>query len=184
MTLFDLISQGWTLLLFPSKDAMPETIDSLQRIARQAQEAVGEAVHSYVVLDAIAKDDTGVTTLLDPSHEVSRLFAANRGLVALVRPDGYLGYRGRPDQPGELASYLARVFAMQLREAQTDSAGLTERMDKRVPDHIRSLSQLQSRLPLVAFAIFAFFATFACSSGGSDRSEPHPVPSGLFAVAC
>jgi hypothetical protein len=128
VTLFDLISQGWTLLLFLSKDAMPETIDSLQRIARQAQEAVGEAVRSYLVLDTIAKDDTGVTTLLDPSHQVSRLFAADSGLVALVRPDGYLGYRGRPDQPGELASYLARVFAMQLREAQTDSAGLTERM--------------------------------------------------------
>jgi hypothetical protein len=49
--------------------------------------------------------------------------------VALVRPDGYLGYRGRPDQPGELASYLARVFAMQLREAQIDSARLTERIE-------------------------------------------------------
>jgi len=120
--LFDLISHGWTLLLFPSKDAEPETIDSLERIARQVQEAVGEAVRSYVVLDTIAKDDTGVTTLLDPSHEVSRLFAANRGLVALVRPDGYLGYRGRPDQPGELASYLARVFAMQLREVWEDRA--------------------------------------------------------------
>src|SRR5215212_4686258 len=129
VTLYDLISHGWTLLLFPSKDAEPETIDSLERIARQVREAVGEAVRSYVVLDTIAKDDTGVTTLLDPSHEVSRLFAANRGLVALVRPDGYLGYRGRPDQPGELASYLARVFAMQLWEAETDSARLTERME-------------------------------------------------------
>jgi 2-polyprenyl-6-methoxyphenol hydroxylase-like FAD-dependent oxidoreductase len=129
VTLYDLISHVWTLLLFPSKDAMPETIDSLERIARQVQEAVGEAVRSYVVLDTMAKDDTGVTTLLDPSHQVSRLFAADSGLVALVRPDGYLGYRGRPDQPGELASYLARVFAMQLRDAQIDSARLTERIE-------------------------------------------------------
>jgi 2-polyprenyl-6-methoxyphenol hydroxylase-like FAD-dependent oxidoreductase len=129
VTLYDLISHGWTLLLFPSKDAMPETIDSLERIARQVQEAVGEAVRSYVVLDTMAKDDTGVTTLLDPSHQVSRLFAADSGLVALVRPDGYLGYRGRPDQPGELASYLTRVFAMQLRDAQIDSARLTERIE-------------------------------------------------------
>ena len=104
VTLFDLISHGWTLLLFPGKDAKPETIGSLQWITRQVHDAVGDAVRSYVVLDTIANDDTGVTTLLDPSREVSRVFAANRGLVALVRPDGYLGYRGCPDQPGELAS--------------------------------------------------------------------------------
>jgi hypothetical protein len=36
--------------------------------------------------------------------------------VALIRPDGYLGYRGMVDRPGELVSYLARVFAMRLRE--------------------------------------------------------------------
>jgi hypothetical protein len=57
-----------------------------------------------------------VTTLVDPGREISRVFAAGKGLVALVRPDGYLGYRGRLDQHGELASYLARVFAMRLRE--------------------------------------------------------------------
>jgi hypothetical protein len=105
---------------------MRATIGPLERIARQVQDAVGGAVHSYLVLDTPAKGRGAETTLLDPSREVSRVFAAGQGLVALVRPDGYLGYRGRPDQPGELASYLARVFAMQLREAHTSSAGLTE----------------------------------------------------------
>ncbi|MFL6183227.1 MAG: FAD-dependent monooxygenase [Actinomycetes bacterium] len=123
--LFDLVSQGWTLLLFAGNDAMPESIDVLGRIARQARDAVGDAVHSYFVLDAPAIDDTAVTALLDPARQVSRVFAAGKGLVALVRPDGYLGYRGRLDQRGELASYLARVFAMQLREVQTGSARLS-----------------------------------------------------------
>src|SRR5215210_7620515 len=118
--LFDLISQGWTLLLFPGDDAVPETIGSLEPIARQVHHAVGDAVRSYLVLDASANDDAAVTALLDPIRQVSRVFAAGKGLVALVRPDGYLGYRGRPDQPGELASYLARVFAMRLREAQNE----------------------------------------------------------------
>src|SRR5215216_841912 len=122
--LFDLISHGWTLLLFPSKDAMPETIGSLDGIARQVQEAVGEAVRSHLVLDTTTKSDASVTALLDPDREISRVFAAGKGLAALVRPDGYLGYRGRPDQLGELASYLARVFAMQLRTAQAGSARL------------------------------------------------------------
>ena len=119
--LFDLISHGWTLLLFPGDDTMPETIGSLERIARQVQDAVGDAVRSYLVLDTTTKSDALVTALLDPDREVSRVFAAGKGLAALVRPDGYLGYRGRPDQPGELASYLARVFAMQLREVQAGS---------------------------------------------------------------
>jgi 2-polyprenyl-6-methoxyphenol hydroxylase-like FAD-dependent oxidoreductase len=127
VALFDLISQGWTLLLFRGDQATPETIDSLERIARQVQDAVGDAVNSYLVLGTPAKGDAAATALLDPAHEVSRVFAARKGLVALVRPDGYLGYRGRLDQPGELASYLARVFAMQLREAQTGSTRLTER---------------------------------------------------------
>jgi hypothetical protein len=97
----------------------------LGRIVRQIQDTVGDAVRSYFVLDAPAIDDTAVTALLDPARQVSRVFAAGKGLVALVRPDGYLGYRGRLDQRGELASYLARVFAMQLREVQTGSARLS-----------------------------------------------------------
>ena len=38
-------------------------------------------------------------------------------MAALVRPDGYLGYRGRVAQSGDLAAYLARVFAMRIRGA-------------------------------------------------------------------
>jgi 2-polyprenyl-6-methoxyphenol hydroxylase-like FAD-dependent oxidoreductase len=122
--LFDLISHGWTLLLLSGDGTMPETIGSLERIARQVQDAVGDAVRSYLVLDTTTKSDASVTALLDPDRAVSRVFAAGKGLAALVRPDGYLGYRGRPDQLGELASYLARVFAMQLRAAQAGSARL------------------------------------------------------------
>jgi hypothetical protein len=124
VTLFDLFNHGWTLLLLADKEPTPQTIGALERIARQAQDAVGDAVRSYLVLDTTTKSDASVTGLLDPDREVSRVFAAGTGLAALVRPDGYLGYRGRPDQLGELASYLARVFAMQLREAQAGSARL------------------------------------------------------------
>jgi hypothetical protein len=127
VALLDFVSQGWTLLLVPGDRVTPERIGSLERIARQVQGTVGDEIQSYLVLDTPAKGGTEVTALLDPAHQVSRVFAAGKGLVALVRPDGYLGYRGRLDQPGELASYLARVFAMQLREAQTDSTRLTER---------------------------------------------------------
>jgi 2-polyprenyl-6-methoxyphenol hydroxylase-like FAD-dependent oxidoreductase len=117
VTLFDLITHGWTLLLFSRGQATPESIDSLEMVARQVQDAVGDAVRSYLVLDTPVKGGA-VKALLDPDREISHVFAAGKGLVALVRPDGYLGYRGRLNQPGELASYLARVFAMRLPDAE------------------------------------------------------------------
>src|SRR5829696_10125185 len=128
VALFDLIAHGWTLLLFEHGRATPESIDSLERVARQVQDAVGDAVCSYLVLDTPVNGGGAVKALVDPGREVSQIFAARKGLVALVRPDGYLGYRGRLNQPGELASYLARVFAMQLRDVQAGRTRLTERM--------------------------------------------------------
>jgi len=123
VALFDLITHGWTLLLFSRGQVTPESIDSLERVARQVQEAVGDAVRSYLVLDTPVKGGGAVKVLLDPDREISHVFATRKGLVALVRPDGYLGYRGRLDQPGELASYLARVFAMRLPGAEISLVG-------------------------------------------------------------
>jgi 2-polyprenyl-6-methoxyphenol hydroxylase-like FAD-dependent oxidoreductase len=119
VALFDLISQGWTLLIFPGDEATAETTGALEQITRQVQNAVGDAVRSYLVLDTPVRGDGAETELLDPTHKVAGVFGARQGVVTLVRPDGYLGYRGRLDQQGELASYLARVFAMRLREVET-----------------------------------------------------------------
>ena len=119
VALFDLISQGWALLIFPGDEATVETTGALEQIIRQVQNAVDDMVRSYLVLDTPARGDGAETVLLDPGHKVADIFGARQGLVALVRPDGYLGYRGRLDQRGELASYLARVFAMRLREVET-----------------------------------------------------------------
>ena len=118
VALFDLISQGWVLLIFPGDEVREETAGALERVSRQISEAVGDAVHTYLVLDTAGSGGATGTMLLDPSRKIADVFGARQGLVALVRPDGYLGYRGRLDQSGELASYLARVFAMRLREAE------------------------------------------------------------------
>jgi 2-polyprenyl-6-methoxyphenol hydroxylase-like FAD-dependent oxidoreductase len=115
ITLFDLISRGWVLLLFPGDSPSRERLTMLEALARETGEVVGEAVQSFLILTTRPEGELATTVLLDPVGELSRLFAADDGLAALIRPDGYLGYRGRPDQPGQLASYLARVFAMRLR---------------------------------------------------------------------
>ena len=114
ISLFELFAQGWTLLLFPGKAATPDTIAALGALAREARDTVGDAVQAFIVVDAPPADLPATPVLVDPGGEVARRFGAGTGLAALVRPDGYLGYRGRPGQAGELASYLARVFAMRV----------------------------------------------------------------------
>ena len=114
VALFDLIARGWLLLLFAGDGPQAERMAQLATLARETHETVGEMVHSCLILPRPTASDPGVAALLDAVGELSRLFDAGDGLAALVRPDGYLGYRGRPDQVGELVSYLARVFAMRL----------------------------------------------------------------------
>ncbi|MGH2617647.1 MAG: FAD-dependent monooxygenase [Thermomicrobiales bacterium] len=123
VSLFALFARGWTLLLLPGESATPETVAPLERLAAQARATVGDAVQAYLVLNAPLKNASIVPALLDPSRVVARTFGADQGLVALVRPDDYLGYRGRPGQQGELASYLARVFAMQMPGVENGDAG-------------------------------------------------------------
>ncbi|MBW3632057.1 MAG: FAD-dependent monooxygenase, partial [Chloroflexi bacterium] len=125
VSLFDLFARGWTLLLLPGANAAPDAVAQLGHVARHVQDAVGEAVRSYLVLQTVTNGDAS-TALLDPSGEVARTFGVRDGLVMLVRPDGYLGYRGRPDQSGDLASYLARIFSMRIREAEIASDELVD----------------------------------------------------------
>jgi 2-polyprenyl-6-methoxyphenol hydroxylase-like FAD-dependent oxidoreductase len=117
-SLFELISRGWTLLLFPGANPAPPRIAAVDELARLVRETVDGEVRSYAVLDTRQGPghDSDSAVLLDPIGEATRLFSPDQGAVALIRPDGYLGYRGMVDRPGELASYLARVFAMRLRE--------------------------------------------------------------------
>jgi 2-polyprenyl-6-methoxyphenol hydroxylase-like FAD-dependent oxidoreductase len=114
-SLFELFSQGWTLLLIAGDHPAPETAARLESVARQVQEMVGNAVKASLVLQAPPVGGVSVPVLIGSVGEVERVFGAREGLVALVRPDGYLAYRGRPEQAGELAAYLARVFAMRMR---------------------------------------------------------------------
>jgi 2-polyprenyl-6-methoxyphenol hydroxylase-like FAD-dependent oxidoreductase len=49
-------------------------------------------------------------TLLDHLGELHHRFGARGSCLYLIRPDGYLGYRSMPPDPGKLSGYLARIF--------------------------------------------------------------------------
>lgn len=122
VTLFDLIARGWVLLLFPGENPSPERMATVHGLAEQTRQMVGEEVRAYVILDRSTGPGPHGTILSDPTGALARVFGGSEDLAALVRPDGYLGYRGRLAQTGDLASYLARVFAMQIRAAGADRA--------------------------------------------------------------
>jgi 2-polyprenyl-6-methoxyphenol hydroxylase-like FAD-dependent oxidoreductase len=115
--LYDLIAKGWTLLLFAGADATPERHRALHELAAVSQSVVGDAVQLVQIVPAAGEEKAGLTTSLDVNGDLAARFGASAGLAALVRPDGYLGYRGALEDTGALASYLARVFAMRLVEA-------------------------------------------------------------------
>ena len=87
----------------------------MDRLAQQTRQMVGDEVRAYVVLGGPAGQEPTAAVLFDATGDLARVFGERRDLAAVIRPDGYLGYRGRIDQSGDLASYLARVFAMRMR---------------------------------------------------------------------
>lgn len=116
ITLFELFSSGWTMLVTNDDPGASGTPEAVVRLIAQTHETVGDMVRPYLIQRGGSATTTTDAMLSDVTGEALRQFGPHGGQVLLVRPDGYLGFRGDVEQPGELASYLARVFAMQLRE--------------------------------------------------------------------
>jgi hypothetical protein len=118
ISLFDLIARGWLMLLFLDRSGSPTVTAAQSYAARQVRATVGDAVQTFLVLRSPPAGDVAAPGLIDGDGAIARLFGASQGLVAVIRPDGYLGYLGFPGQPLELASYLARIFALRLPETR------------------------------------------------------------------
>jgi hypothetical protein len=48
--------------------------------------------------------------LLDSSGSAHRAYGAEDEVLYLIRPDGYVGYRGQPPDAAKLLGYLKRIF--------------------------------------------------------------------------
>jgi hypothetical protein len=101
--LFGLIADGWVVLLGAADAPDASRLAELDSRAGEARQVVGDAVRSFLVLDAAPEHALATPALIERGDDISRIFRARDGLVALIRPDGYLGYRGLPHQSGALA---------------------------------------------------------------------------------
>lgn len=75
-------------------------------------EGAGEGAAAHVAVADAGGEVAGARVLADPERKIARrLGFGDEAGVAVVRPDGYLGLRTTPPQPGAGAAYLARVTA-------------------------------------------------------------------------
>jgi 2-polyprenyl-6-methoxyphenol hydroxylase-like FAD-dependent oxidoreductase len=105
--LFELFrTPGHALLLYADSDATAATLDDVADAARTA-------LGADLVVHAILADGVDATALVTPAlrdaaGEFRAAYAASDGTSLVVRPDGYLGYRGSADVAG-IVGYAAKV---------------------------------------------------------------------------
>jgi hypothetical protein len=58
---------------------------------------------------------SGTASIDDSSGALHRAWSPSRPTQVLVRPDGYIGWRGRPGDADGLADHLARVHGVRVR---------------------------------------------------------------------
>ena len=111
MTSFDeLRGPHFTLLLFSGTTWTPA---SLMETARRVGALLQEESKTYLVVgDGPGSGEWEGPVLLDPGRRLHEAYGAGgEGLLCLVRPDGYLGFRGRPRDEIRLIGYLKEVFS-------------------------------------------------------------------------
>jgi hypothetical protein len=101
-----------TLLLFPCS-AEHSAVEQAARSAAAAARGLGPRARRVVVVpaeEAPALSVPGVDALADSELAAHGRLGAVRPTLALVRPDGYLAYRGEPPDAARLDAFLARAY--------------------------------------------------------------------------
>jgi 2-polyprenyl-6-methoxyphenol hydroxylase-like FAD-dependent oxidoreductase len=108
--LFDVLRGADFVLLLYADDGA--TLAELEAIAGSARErALGRVAVHAVLASGVDAGDLQLPPLVDADGEFRAAYGAGGACAFLIRPDGYLGYRGTPASAEGLAGALARVFA-------------------------------------------------------------------------
>ncbi|MEX5717136.1 FAD-dependent monooxygenase [Geodermatophilus maliterrae] len=113
--LFDLFrGTHLTLLLFDGPAATDAGYERLAATARAVRAALGDDVRACVVVPAERRPRglDGVDVLLDPDRDAHHRYGAAAESLYLVRPDGYVGFRGQPAAAQPVLDHLARLFTV------------------------------------------------------------------------
>ena len=85
-------------------------IAEIAEIGRRAEATYPGVIRAHVIAGGPIADGPA-PDWLDPEGSLRRILGARATALALVRPDGYLGYRGQPASWDDLRGYLDRYLA-------------------------------------------------------------------------
>ena len=109
MSLFDVFRGAhFTLLLFAPGDG---SLAGLMELAHEVRGRLADHVRTYLVTTApgVVAPDWSDHLLVDSSGEARRIYGAVGEAVYLVRPDGYVAFRGDASNRRHLHDYLGRI---------------------------------------------------------------------------
>ena len=106
--LFD-VARGtkWSALLFAGTDAnQPETLTELANLVSRIQERFSNSVSAHLVVAEGFPSRDVRSVLLDREHFLHDKYGVKHACLYLIRPDWYIGFRGRLKDSEKLLAYL------------------------------------------------------------------------------
>jgi hypothetical protein len=88
------------LLAFPADPTSTADAERTAGVVGLARGYVGVSCHQV-----------GAAPLPDSDGRLRSMFGVASGAIVLIRPDGYIGFRGRADDETALKTYLSSTFA-------------------------------------------------------------------------
>jgi hypothetical protein len=105
---------GFSLLLFGGMDRTEADYANLLEVARWVEGLPGNPIKTHLILgaDSVPEGlDREDSMLLDGSGSLHELYGASAESLCLVRPDGYVGFRGQSAEVEPLIEYLRSKYA-------------------------------------------------------------------------
>jgi len=107
-----------SLLLLPGASEA-QAARQLAALAAEARRAFSDIFSAHFILmggSALPRpvaDSSNIPAWIDPDGHLHRRLGARDRAIIVVRPDGYIGYRGQPAEADKLWAYLDRYLARQ-----------------------------------------------------------------------